>query len=835
LIFIKNKIFLFLTFFCSVHIVVSQTGVIQYYNYDSLQVVVDDCSDNKQKIATLLYLASIDYSKNNSTTAFTRLDFLNRAHNIGVISNNLDYASKKADSIGVANRNRGKYNIALMLHEFALEISENQPDKSHASICLNNIGVVYRRINEYDKAIEFHIKALKIAEELGEQKSQAIAINSIGNIQMALGNYEDAMNYFQQSLELEKKLNNRLGTAINLNNLGNIFFIKQEYKRALEYYNLSLDINKSINSKRGIAICYSDIGQVYQMLDRNADALNYYQKALSINIKNSDKIFLSDSYIHMGDIYLEEGRYSTSLKYILHGLKIAKEIGSKDNIMKANLALYKIDKQNSKFQTALQYYDTFHIYKDSISSISLQKDIARMRIDFESKRNENMISILEQKSIISNLELKRHKIFLWLIFSAFIIALGAVTFLTYYLYAKSNSNRILKRKNKEIDKANSNLEKLAVDLLAAKQEAERSNKIKSEFLANISHEIRTPLNSVVGYGELLARYDLDKVQKDYLNSIQLSANSLLVILNDILDLSKIEAGKFSVEYNSMMIRPLFEELEVIFKNKPHKNDVELNIVVDKNIVPTINFSEIRLRQILLNLISNAIKFTDDGFVTVMVNTERLENPKYVNLEVEIHDTGQGIPLEEQKNIFEPFYQLEGKNSMNGTGLGLAITKRLVDVLNGELSLISVENIGSVFKLFFSNVEVLGSDEITFGGDANNEISLDDLLLKSHDFGDIQGLLNLSSDINEIAIEQPYLREKLVKLYLNEFKLARDTGLIDNMLLFNSLLGKLADESNHANLRISSKTLSQLIKQINIEGIEKYFAVFESAIKKIISK
>lgn len=797
-------------------------------------LIAETSPNDSLRISSLLNLASIQNSNISSPTGFTKLYFFNKVIQLSDNGNKLDFAAKLADSIGVEKRNSGKYNIALLFHEFALEISEGRGDKYQSSICCNNIGVVYRRIDEYDKAIEFHIKALKLAEEINERKSQAIAINSIGNIQMAMENYDEAMNYFQQSLVIERELKNNLGTAINLNNIGNVYFAEANYLKALDYYNLSLEINKQIRSKHGVAICYSDIGMVYQKLKDYQKALEYYQRALSVNINHDDKILLSDSYIHIGDILIEKGDYSSALKNINYGLQIAKQIGSKVNIMGANLALYKIEKHFGNFETSLQYYDTFHIYKDSIMSISLKKDIGRMRIRFESEAQENMISILEQQSKIDNLELKKQKIIFWLILIALIATIGAVTFLAYYLYQKNISNKILKRKNEEIDRANNNLEKLADDLLLAKQEAERSNNIKSEFLANISHEIRTPLNSVVGYSELLGQYDFDSVQKDYLNSIQLSAKSLMLILNDILDLSKIEAGKFIVEYKPVVIRSLFYELESVFKIGPEKNNVDIEFVVDENVLHAINFSDLRLRQIMLNLISNAIKFTDEGIISVRVKVEKSEIINRENLLIEVQDTGIGIPLEEQENIFEPFYQLDSNRINQGTGLGLSISKRLVEVLNGEILLFSKENQGSIFKIIFSDVEVLESDELISSQQPDNIFPKN--YSTSHNmslFKDFN-LDDLVHDIRKISVDQPILFKKLVDLYLGEFKLARETALMANILKFNVLLEIYAEEVNNNNLKKYSASLAILINQFNIEGIEKYFSKFELAINKIIS-
>lgn len=831
-----NKI-IFLFYFilainCSVLYAVPQIHSLDYSEYDSLVILSETSSSDSLKIYSLLLLASMKYPDDSFQSVISRHGFLSSAKDIAGKSDKLLFLAKKADNIGVIKRNNGHYKTALMLHEFALEISDKLGDKYQSSIYCNNIGVVYRRIDEYAKAFDYHIRALKHAEEIKNKKSQAIAINSIGNIQMALGNPEDALDYFRQSLQLEREMNNKLGTAINLNNLGNIYYAKGAYDTALKYYGLSLEINKQINSSRGIAICYSDIGKVNQSLNNSDKALEYFLRALSINLNHGDRIFLSDSYNYIGNIYIEKGDFSSATNYILTGLEIAKEIGAKENIMNANLALYKISKNKGQYKIALQHYDTFHVYKDSILSISLQKDLARLKISFESERNENMISILEQQSKIDQLEIKKQKIFFWLILSAFIIALGAVTSMAYFLYAKNKSNRLLHRKNEEIDRARIKLKKLADDLFVAKQEAVQSNKIKSEFLANISHEIRTPLNSVIGYSDLLAKYENDAMQEDYLKSIQLSANSLLVLINDILDLSKIEAGKINVNYQPLIVKTLFDELMTIFKSRAEQKNIKIEVFIEDDVPPTINFSDLRLRQIMFNLIGNAIKYTRAGVININVRTE---NPRRnrLDLYIEVKDTGLGIPANEQQNIFEPFYQLGGDNKQ-GTGLGLAITKRLVEILKGSISVESSEKEGSNFKILFSDVEILESDELNDGEITKGDSTYEFTINKPYNIKTDTYLEDFYKDISGELSDQSLLINKLEELYHKEFRIAKDTRLIDKISEFNNILELIAIESNQYSLQLYSSNLSKLIEYFNIEGIEMYFVQFESVMKKLLN-
>ena len=809
-----------------------QQSIVASNSYDSLLITSRPGNDVLLRLESYLALASTDESDGKFLSTLSRRNYLNKAYSLAVETDKLDFVAQKTDHIGVVLRNAGRYNLALMFHEFALEISEKIDEKNLSSIICNNLGVVYRRIDEYDKAYDFHIRALNLAEEIKNKKSQAIAINSIGNIELSLGRLDEALGFFRQSLKIERELGNNLGVAINLNNLGNIYLIKGEYEKSIEYYRLSLEMNTKIHSQRGIAICYSDLGRVYKSMGDNDEALRYFLKALSINQNQGDRIFLSDSYINIGKIYIEEGQFDAAERHIFKGLEIAMQIGAKNNIMEANLALFEISKSRGKYKTALQYYDTYHCYKDSIMNISLQKELARLSLSFDSKRKEDMIDILEKQSEIDRLEIKKQRIINWLIVSAFILLLGAAVFLAYYLSAKNKSNRELKRKNEELDAARKKLSKFADELYDAKQEAERSNRIKSEFLANISHEIRTPLNSVLGFADVLSKKCNNQQDKEHLEAIRLSAMGLLVLINDILDLSKIEAGKITIEYKPFVIRSLFEEMKSLFVARVKKKDTELRFVIDESVPEIINFSDLRLRQIMFNLIGNAIKFTEVGLIKVVVSAVVGSSAESVNITIEVSDTGVGIPDNEQNNIFESFYQLDGENAKHGTGLGLAITQKLVEILNGSIKLESYVGKGSTFTIVFKEVEVLRNDDYLH---VQSEESTE------HSFFDGSGhklvkeinIAEFESAINKVRLTEPKIFLKLEKLYKKEFVHANETKMFDSILTFSEHFGNLFNSTTDDYLKTYSANLSVLVEQFDIEGIDSCLREFDKVMKKTL--
>ncbi len=235
-------------------------------------------------------------------------------------------------------------------------------------------------------------------------------------------------------------------------------------------------------------------------------------------------------------------------------------------------------------------------------------------------------------------------------------------------------------------------------LKEAKYRAEEANESKSNFLSNMSHEIRTPMNAIVGMTEILLRSDLSDQDRGYLMNIKNSGASLLTIINDILDFSKIESGRLEIieeEYEPMS---MLSDLSMIFLNRIGDKPIELIFDIDKNLPNKIYGDSLRIRQVIINIANNAIKFTEQGFVKLAIKMSQMMEPDMVNLEISIEDSGQGIKPEDLDKLFGSFQQVDTKKNRNkeGTGLGLAISKQLVENMGGQIGVRSEYGKGSEF-------------------------------------------------------------------------------------------------------------------------------------------
>ncbi|TCO08824.1 ATP-binding protein [Natronoflexus pectinivorans] len=360
-------------------------------------------------------------------------------------------------------------------------------------------------------------------------------------------------------------------------------------------------------------------------------------------------------------------------------------------------------------------------------------------------------------------------------------------------------------------------------LLQSREEAIAANKAKSAFLARMSHEIRTPLNAIIGFADILKKNTEEPVQLDYLNNIKKSGMTLMNLISDILDYSKIEAGKLELNKNDTNLRNLINETQSLFKPLIDEKKLDFVTKISGNTPDFIRQDELRLRQILTNLVSNAIKFTEEGKIELIVSSETI-NDKTANISIKVIDTGIGIKPESQQKIFEDFTQQEDQDNRRygGTGLGLGIVKRLLELMGGNIELQSEPEKGSTFTVYLHHCEIVNKKSINReDGEATNKITTQSVseTSKIHDT-DIISEDCKNDCINEL---KPIWDEFSFRPSFGPVKEITKTMKQISLRHKDKFMEKLANRIDIATASFDVEELSKCIADFNsYSGINDYF-------------
>lgn len=548
----------------------------------------------------------------------------------------------------------------LMMAEEIVERSEAIHYPAGIGNGLNHKGACYWLIGEYEDGLDELTAALAIAEETKNKELEAKVLNNFGRIYRELGDIATSLRHFEDSLEINEASGNELNLTINLTNISNLYYDLGDYDTALEYALKCLPIYEKYEDSGRLISIYTTLGNVYFKKEMFEESLRYFEYIRSSTDEGTAGRVLADSGI--GKVYYKMHDYDNAKKYLTLALEEAKEVNNPETEIIASFYMGRLYMDQHIFRKALEYL----IHASNLAQ--------------EYLRRQDMLSIHEAMSDLYDKMGDIPKAF---------HHLKAYEKLKEEIFQQATLNKL---RNLQV--------KSQIEVAKKEKEvAERTATLKQQFMANMSHEIRTPMNAIVGITRLLLDKEPKPEQLTYLNAIRKSADNLLVIINDILDLSKIEAGKIVIEQTDFSLREVVENIRDIMQIKAAEKHLKFDVVIDNDIPDRLVGDPTRVNQILINLIGNAVKFTEHGAVKLTCTKERA-TAKDIRMLFKVEDTGIGISQEYVQRIFDSFTQAgtDTARKYGGTGLGLTISKQMVDLMNGKISVESVLGEGTTFSV-----------------------------------------------------------------------------------------------------------------------------------------
>lgn len=581
--------------------------------------------------------------------------------------------------------------------------------------------------------------ALKLYEEMDHKRAMVHLLNSIGSMYTNRGNDSLGLSFFLRALAIKEAGMDKASRSILLCNIGKNYMRRKEYLTALDYYQRALEDAKAVDSKSNEASSLRGIGRASLLLGKPDTAITYYNRALKIEEEFGEIKEKSTTRNLLGVVYQKKGNHNSAIKHARISLTLAQEADAPLYISNAAKTLYNSYKATNNFQKALEMYELHEEMQDTLKGRDNVQ--ALIRFEFEQKALRDSLAQVEQTlnmQMAHQAELHQkdqtRNILVAIGILALILAIG--------FWAR---NRYVQRTNAQLQ--------------AAKERAERSERFKEQFLANMSHEIRTPMHAISGMVNILKRNDHPATQNAFLDAMDTSADNLLVLLNDILDLSKVEAGKLEVETIPMAPAEVVDNVCQILQFKAAEKGLKLNYHIAEEIPQYVIGDPTRLNQILTNLAGNAIKFTEKGEVNI-----RLKR-KSDFLLFEVQDTGIGIPEDKLQSIFDAFNQADRTTTRNfgGTGLGLNISRQLVELQGGNIWAESELGKGSTFFVSLPLILIEGQEV------ASSVVSEAQLAEMAHALKGIKVLIADDNEFNQMVIQDDlayYIQDPVIKIVPN---------------------------------------------------------------------
>jgi len=602
--------------------------------------------------------------------------------------------------------------ILISITAFAQKAIDEDPElvQNNINYRIAQSQTELENFNYYKAKINLD-EALEIAYKADNKKSLGIIYAKKGRLELIFEEEDKAIKSLNKAIEIQRIINDNVNLGSSYKTFGDIYLAKEDYYSALDSYTAAKSKFEEEDLNEELAETLLCEGKTYNQLKNYKKARDVVEQSLAIAKKYDYLKIQSDALINHARIYDKLGNKEKALEVALSGLQIART-NSFTNILNEG---YEVTSNLyfglEEHKLSRNYLNAHLKLSDSIRGLtrinSSRNQETQFRLNEEIEKNKEVVQKLEKAEDDKNLGT--------LISILSVALITILSLLTLSLY-KNNNIRL---------KTNNMLHKKNGELIIAKEKAELASKTKANFLSTVTHELRTPLYAVTGISNMLLDENPKPEQVQHLKSLKFSGDYLLTFINDILQINKIEANKVDIEPESFNLKKKINNIVLALANSAQDNNVKIHFEFDKDLPQNFIADQLKISQILINLIGNSIKFTKDGDIWIRVYKIEEEGKTYT-LRFEVEDNGIGISQEKQDHMFESFSQgsIQINRKYGGTGLGLSIVKGLIDILKGKIYVKSELEKGTTFyfeiPLEYTNIKEAEEKKVTyFEGNASD--------------------------------------------------------------------------------------------------------------------
>ncbi|HYG14392.1 MAG TPA: tetratricopeptide repeat protein [Bacteroidia bacterium] len=616
-----------------------------------------------------------------------------------IAGNLLDYSAVKNYEAGKAwvwyikacvKQHQGRYDEATQQAQAALSAFISLGDKVGMARCYNDLGINYDFKAQYDSAIAYYLNALKLFEELNNTKGQCDVYNNIGLIHQNQGNHAEAVNDYRKALDLAQKTGYENGVLNTLNNMGSNYHETGQYDSALECFRIVLDADVKSGNKTFISYSYNNVGECYMKKGQYTTALAFFEKSKQLKEETGNRRALANTLKNIGETQLGLKDYAQSRRFLTHAALLADSLEVPEITRESYLLLHQWGNTTGDYKAALDYFKKADSVETAINYSAKEKTIKDLESKYALEKTQRELDETRHAAQTSQLQVMIY-LPVTLLLILLLLAVWRIT------HQRQEKNRMLLEYQAKLEDQNRELEQQNLLVEEQKKVLESALSARMRFLSFMSHEIRTPLNGITGLVELLLAQPLAEGQEEYISALKRSSDNLMLLLNNVLDLNKLEAGKLDLEHTPMDLGKIIGDQVVLFKASAQARGNSIETDIGAEVPSKVAGDPLRLGQIVANLVNNAVKFTRNGNITIRCHVVKTLGER-VRLKIEVEDTGVGIAEEQLQRIMEPFTQAESHTTRHygGTGLGLTITAKLLHEMGSELKVESSVGKGSRF-------------------------------------------------------------------------------------------------------------------------------------------